>query len=92
MSSSKMIEDRVIDDQLLPGLRLATMKMGLKDVVTIAGSMLGGDIFNGAGNHATSDVTVAMLDKGTTKRDKFEIGAALEAWPTCRCRPGPACS
>ena len=77
--SATSIEQRLSDGEVAPGLRLITLPMGIQDVVTIVGSFYGGDIFSPTENQATADVTVAMLDKGTRSRDKFEIGALLEA-------------
>jgi len=37
-----------------------------------------GDVFNPPGNSAIADLTAGMLDKGTTKRDKFAVAALLE--------------
>ncbi|MBL7959418.1 insulinase family protein [bacterium] len=65
-------------DQKVSGVRVVTMKTGVKDVVTIRGSLMGGNYFSPATNKAVADMTVAMLDQGTTKRDKFAIAAALE--------------
>lgn len=65
-------------DQKVSGVRVVTMKTGVKDVVTIRGSLMGGNFFSPSTNKAVADMTVAMLDQGTTKRDKFAIAAALE--------------
>ncbi len=65
--------------ELAPGLRLVTMPMGVPEVVTIYGSLYGGEVFNSSNNCALSDVTAAMLDKGTRQRDKFAISGLLES-------------
>ena len=70
---------RLTDGEALPGLRLVTLPMGVQDVVTLTGSFYGGDTFSPTGQRATAEVTAAMLDKGSERRDKFEIGAALES-------------
>ncbi|MCH8327222.1 MAG: insulinase family protein [Candidatus Marinimicrobia bacterium] len=75
----ELMASRLTDGEVLPGLRLVTLPMGVQDVVTLNGSFYGGDAFSPAGQRATAEVTAAMLDKGTERRDKFEIGAALES-------------
>ncbi len=75
-SSTKLAKNVV--DQKVAGVRVVSMKTGAKDVVTIRGSLMGGNYFSPAANKAVADMTVAMLDQGTTKRDKFAISAALE--------------
>jgi len=70
---------QITDGEVLPGLRLVTRPMGVEDVVTIYGSFYGGDIFSPAENQAVAEITATMLDKGSTKRDKFEISALLES-------------
>lgn len=70
---------RITDSEVVRGLRLVTMPMGVADVVTIVGSMYGGNIFGPTANDATADITSSMLDQGTKKRDKFTISGLLEA-------------
>jgi len=64
-------------DQKVNGIRVLSMKTSVKDVVTIRGSFMAGNYFAGT-NKAVADLTAAMLDQGTTKRDKFAIAAELE--------------
>ena len=52
---------------------------GVKDVVTINGSLPAGDAFAAADNPAVATLTGMMLDKGTTKADKFAIAQQLES-------------
>jgi zinc protease len=66
-----------IVDSKINGIRVLSMKTSVKDVVTIRGSLMAGTYFSGA-NKAVADLTVAMLDQGTAKRDKFTISAELE--------------
>lgn len=75
--SATQLAKNVVDKKVA-GIRVITMKTGAKDVVTIRGSLMGGNYFSPAANKAVADMTVAMLDQGTTKRDKFAISAALE--------------
>jgi zinc protease len=60
------------------GLDVLTLKTSIKDVVTIRGVIGAGDVFNPAENSAIADLTAGMLDKGTTKRDKFAVAELLE--------------
>lgn len=59
-------------------IRLYTMQTGVKDVVTIQGSIAAGDVFNPETNSMVASMTAAMLDKGSATRDKFAIAAELE--------------
>lgn len=70
--------DRVKEINIMKGFRLLTLKTGAKDVVTIAGSLPGGNRLNPTDNHMVSDVVAAMLDQGTRKRSKYEISEELE--------------
>lgn len=70
---------RITDGKVVEGLRLVTMPMGVADVVTIYGSLYGGDVFSLAENSAIADITTCMLDQGTKKRDKFTISGLLES-------------
>lgn len=69
---------KVTSSTPLQGLNLYSLRTGVKDVVTLRGSFLGGDIFSSA-NVIVPEMTTSMLDLGTGKRDKFEIGDALES-------------
>ncbi len=79
MSVSTALADRMTSREIAPGLRLVTMPMGVPEVVTIGGSLYAGEVFNSGDNSALSDVTAAMLDKGTRQRDKFAISGLLES-------------
>ena len=76
--SDAKIADRIVEQALNNGIRLLTMKTGVKDVVTIAGSFLGGDIYSPQANMMIADLTASMLDKGTINKSKFEISDKLE--------------
>ncbi len=67
-----------VTDKKINGIRVLTMKTGVKDVVTLRGSLMAGTVFAPASNKALADLTVAMIDQGTAKRDKFAIAAELE--------------
>lgn len=76
--SETKIADRIIEQTPIDGIRLLTMKTGVKDVVTITGSFLGGDQYSPQANMMIADLTAAMLDKGTKNKSKFEIADKLE--------------
>ena len=76
--SEVKIADSIIEKTPIDGIRLLTMKTGVKDVVTIAGSFLGGDVYSPQANMMIADLTAAMLDKGTKNKSKFEISDKLE--------------
>ncbi|MEE8479591.1 MAG: pitrilysin family protein, partial [Candidatus Neomarinimicrobiota bacterium] len=63
--SEAKIADRIVEQIPTDGIRLLTLKTGVKDVVTIAGSFLGGDQYSPQANMMIADLTAAMLDKGT---------------------------
>lgn len=67
-----------ITDKRIHSIRVLTMKTSVKDVVTLRGSFFAGTVFAPKENKALADLTVAMLDQGTKKRDKFAIAAELE--------------
>ena len=60
------------------GIDVLTYQTALKDVVTFRGSLPAGDVFNPADHPAIADLTAALLDKGTTKHDKFALSQLLE--------------
>ena len=76
--SEAKIADRIIEQIPTDGIRLLTLKTGVKDVVTIAGSFLGGDQYSPQANMMIADLTAAMLDQGTKNQSKFEISDRLE--------------
>ena len=52
--------------------------MGVKDVITFKTSLAAGDAFSPESNTMIADLTGQMLDKGTTKNNKFELAQKLE--------------
>ena len=60
------------------GIDLIAYPTGVKNVVTIRGSLPAGDAFAGSGNAAVPTLTGMLLDKGTTRNDRFAIAAKLE--------------
>jgi zinc protease len=63
--------------QKIAGIEVVTTKTGVKDVVTIRGSLPAGDARSPESNPAIATLAGAMLDKGTTKHDKFQISQML---------------
>ncbi|MDX1638351.1 MAG: pitrilysin family protein [Balneolaceae bacterium] len=59
-------------------MELYTMPTGVKDVITIKGSLAAGDWYSPETNSMIADMTGNMLDKGTIDKDKFEIAEELE--------------
>lgn len=59
------------------GIDVVALKTGVKDVVTIKGTIPVGDSRSPESNSALADLTAGMLDKGTTTHDKFEIAKLL---------------
>lgn len=73
------IASRISDASVIPGLRVLTAKTGANDIVTVYGSMLGGHSFGPQDNPMVPEMTVMMLDEGTTSRTKEEIHDLLES-------------
>ncbi|MCX6951907.1 MAG: pitrilysin family protein [Verrucomicrobia bacterium] len=63
--------------QSVGGIDLVVMKTGVQEVVTIRGSLAAGDSLSPDTNPALADLTGGMLDKGTTKHDKYAIAQLL---------------
>jgi len=61
------------------GIDLIAYKTGVKNVVTIRGSLPAGDAYSADGNIAVATLTGMLLDQGTTKNDKFAIAEKLES-------------
>ena len=76
-TEEEILSSKIIDTEPVEGIRLLTLKRGT-GVVTLRGSMLGGDIYS-TKNNRTADMVAAMLDQGTTNMSKFEISEKLES-------------
>lgn len=63
--------------QPVNGIDVVALKTGVKDVVTIRGSLPAGDSRSPDTNSALADLAAGMLDKGTTRNDKFAIAKQL---------------
>lgn len=62
----------------ISGVDVLIYKTGVKDVVTIRGSLPAGDAFAEGGNLAAATLCGQLLDQGTTKQDKFAIADQLD--------------
>ena len=73
------------------GIDLVILKTGVKDVVTVRGSLAAGDALSPDTSPALADLTGGMLDRGTTKQDKFAIAQLLgSAGATISFSTGPS--
>ncbi|MEO7599164.1 MAG: pitrilysin family protein [Opitutus sp.] len=63
----------------IAGIDVIAYPTGVKDVVTLRGSLPAGDAFSADGNVAIATLTGMLLDQGTTKQDKFAIAEKLES-------------
>lgn len=59
------------------GIDLVVLGTSVEEVVTLVGTLPAGDDRSPAENVALATLTGAMLDKGTTRRDKFAIAQQL---------------
>lgn len=73
------ISARIVDRTPVEGVRLLAMKTGVRDVITISGSLYGGDLFSPRENPVIAEMTAAMLDQGTEEHSREEISTALES-------------
>lgn len=78
-SEDKTFAQRVVDVSPVPGLRLLMLKTQAKDIVTITGSFLGGDMFSPSNESMLAEMVVRMLDEGTSKHSKEQLSEALES-------------
>jgi zinc protease len=60
------------------GIDLIVDHTAVKDVVIITGSLPAGAVFDPPGKPATATLVAGMLDKGTTRNDKFALAHKLE--------------
>lgn len=79
MPQSQKISAVITDTSPIPGLRLATMRMPIEDVVTFGGSILGGDIFSPVENPLIASIVAEMIDEGTLEHSKNIIREKLES-------------
>ncbi|NQU28717.1 MAG: insulinase family protein [Candidatus Marinimicrobia bacterium] len=79
VSDGATLASQIVEKEIINGLRLFTMNNGVRDVVTINGSFLGGDVYSPKTNPFVADLTAAMLDQGTVGKTKYAISDALES-------------
>lgn len=77
-SADTGIAARVVRTKIA-GVDLIAYPTGVKDVVTIRGSLPAGDAFAAERNLAIPTLVGMMLDKGTQRANKFEIAEKLES-------------
>lgn len=70
---------KIKDTTPIPGLRLAMLRAPVSDVVTIKGSILGGDVFSPGNNPILASLVADMLDEGTHSHSKGVIREKLES-------------
>jgi len=76
-SASPQLASQIHDRTAGPG-RLLTLRTSVDDVVSFRGSFVTNPDF-AAGDALRQQLTVSLLDKGTTHRDRFELARVLEA-------------
>jgi len=79
IEKTSSISEQIKTSTPINGLQLKTMKTSVQEVVTITGSLFGGDQFCPKGNSVVADLTAEMLEEGTVKHTKFEISELLES-------------
>jgi zinc protease len=75
--AADQIAQRVVRTKIA-GVDVIAYPTGVKDVVTIHGSLPAGDAFAGDGNVAVPTLVGMLLDKGTKTEDQFAIAEKLE--------------
>ncbi len=65
--------------QKIAGLDVLIYKTGVKDIITLKGSLPAGDSFAAEGNAAVPTLCGMLLDQGTTKQDKYAVAEKLES-------------
>ncbi len=63
----------------IAGISTYVMETGVKDVVTLSGSFLGGSLYGPKDQQKVATITASMLDKGTAKKSKYEISEQMES-------------
>src|SRR3989338_1040807 len=76
---ARKIADRIIESEVIPGLKLFVMPTKAERIVTIKASVVGGDYFPPQKNRMTADTMVEMLDRGTEKYNKRDLHDLLDS-------------
>ena len=71
--------EKVFIDKSLKGLTTFVIPTQIKDVVTISGSLKGGEYHAKSYNSKIASLSGSMLDKGTLNKTKHEISETLES-------------
>jgi len=79
IKSPHLIANRIIESEIIPGLNVFTVPIEAKQIVTIKGSLIGGDHFPPQKNKMAADTMVEMLDQGTKKYNKLELHNLLDS-------------
>ncbi len=75
----RSIANQIVSSKPIPGIELKTLKTPVEEVVTITGSIFGGDEFSPEENKSVAELTAEMLGEGTTTQNKFDISEKLES-------------
>ena len=60
------------------GLDLISYHTGVEEIISIHGAFPAGDAFSPPDNPSVATVVAGMLDKGTTRQDKFQLAEKLK--------------
>jgi len=74
---SAAMAERIVRSKV-SGVDVVIYPMGVQDVVTIAGNLPAGDAYAVRGNILAATATGILIEKGTTKQDKFAIAQQLD--------------
>ena len=75
--ASAAMAERIVRTKV-SGVDIVIYPMGVQDVVTIAGNLPAGDAYAARGNLLAATATGILIEKGTTKQDKFAIAQQLD--------------
>jgi zinc protease len=73
------ISKHITEKKPLEGLQLLSLPTGLKEMVLIGGSILGGSVYSPSRNPFIATVTARMLEESTKRHKKEEIRNKLES-------------
>ena len=79
-TASAAIADHIVRKSVA-GVDVIVYPMDVKNVITVRGSLPAGDIYAQEGNLSAATLTGMLLDKGTTKQDKFANVLEAQAKP-----------
>src|SRR6185369_1073916 len=75
--ASAAMAERIVRSKV-SGVDVVIYPMGVQDVVTIAGNLPAGDAYAVRDNLLAATATGILIEKGTTKQDKFSIAQQLD--------------